>query len=460
MKNNNAVKNVNNQTSTTLDETIVARATPPGVGGVAIVRISGPQTSAIAEKILQGKLGQPRIADLRNFYSPNHDLLDQGLAIFFKAPHSYTGEDCFEFQGHGGMIVSEAIIEACVHHGARLARPGEFTQRAYLNGKIDLTQAEAVLDLIHAESELSAKGAIRSLQGGFASEVNSFRQQLLHLRMWVEAHLDFADEEIPDVATLDWQQRVAKCRAALQELLDRTQAAARLQAGGKVVLVGRPNAGKSSLLNALAGSARAIVTDIPGTTRDLISTNIILDGLPLEIIDTAGLTVSTDVVEKIGIERAQAAVEDADLVVWVIDASSAIPSAEELGISNLAVPLIKVYNKADLNSVKQADGLALSATAASKDYKLLKPLLEKIQTTLGWQSRSATPWLARARHVVALQNCMQAMQTAVDQFTQHQASELLAEDLRLAQGALDEITGRFDADDLLGKIFAEFCIGK
>ena len=441
-------------------DTIVARASAAGVAGVAVIRVSGPLCQQIAKSIL-GFIPKPRYASLATFKSASAQIIDQGIAIYFPAPNSFTGEDCLELQGHGGLLVSNAVIAACIEAGARQARPGEFTQRAYLHGKIDLAQSEAVLDLIHAQTDLAAQGAAQSLCGAFSAAISDFRENLIRLRMWVEAHLDFVEEEIPQQDSAAWQLKLDSCTAELKQLLAKTEMSAKLNIGAKLVLVGRPNAGKSSLLNALVGHSKAIVTDVPGTTRDLISANIIIDGLPVEIIDTAGLTTTTDKVEQIGVELARQALKNADLVLWVIDATTDKPSHSDLGLDNLQAPLLQVINKSDLSAgQRQPDYIYISALNAADDGKQLQPLCSAIAKKLGWQQANTAPWLARERHVKALERCQKFLQAAGDKFTSHSALELLAEDLRAGQLALDEITGDFSADDLLGKIFSEFCIGK
>jgi tRNA modification GTPase len=444
------------------DETIVALATAPGSAGVAVIRISGPACRKVAESVL-GEVPKPRYAQLSNFKNHQGELIDSGLALFFPGPNSFTGEDCLELQGHGGKVVTELMIKTCLESGARLARAGEFTQRAYLNGKIDLAQSEAVLDLIHARSELAAKGAVASLSGAFSHAVSSFRTDLINLRMWVEAHLDFVEEEIPQQDASSWHKKLKNSYQQLEALLDRVTMSAKLNTGYKMVLVGRPNAGKSSLLNALVGHSRAIVTDIPGTTRDLITADITINNLPIEVVDTAGLTETDNKVEQIGIDRAREELESADLVVWVIDSTKAAPSAADLGIDKVSAPLIKILNKADKSRISAQDHsseVSLSAKKAITDFSELDSLRDMVSQKLNWNEANAAPWLARQRHVDALQRCVSLLRDAHHKFEEHAALELLAEDLRAAQHALDEITGTFDADDLLGKIFSEFCVGK
>jgi tRNA modification GTPase len=436
-------------------DTIAAIATPEGRGAIGIVRVSGPLAADIARGVL-GRLPEPRTASLIAARDAAGRLLDQGIALYFPAPHSYTGEDSLEFQGHGGPVVLLSVLAACLDAGARLAEPGEFTRRAFLNGRMDLAQAEAVADLIDAASQEAAHGALRSLSGEFSSAIKSLVAQLVELRALIEAALDFPEEEVDALHRDDVLARLQRLRLALGEVLARSREGSLLRSGIHAVLAGRPNVGKSSLMNRLAGEERAIVTPIPGTTRDALRESIRIEGVPLILVDTAGLRPAADEVERLGVERAHKEVEQADLVLAVFDASS-----REFSLP-MTVPAaaarVDIYNKIDL-----APGFALPAcereavAVSARTGEGMESLRQAILRAAGWKSHAESVFLARERHLRALRDASGHLEAAASQARQW---ELLAEELRLAQQALAGITGEFTADDLLGEIFSRFCIGK
>ena len=460
---------------------IAAIATAPGRGAVGIVRVSGRGLGALV-RALCGRELQARLARYGPFLAADGSAIDHGLALFFPGPHSFTGEDVLELQAHGGPVVLQLLLARCLEAaaeidaasgtlrlpGLRVAEPGEFTQRAFLNDKIDLAQAEAIADLIDASTEAAARSASRSLAGEFSREVQALRDALIHLRMLVEATLDFPEEEIDFLRQSDAQGQLDRLQARLAQVLARTRQGALLREGITVVIAGQPNAGKSSLLNALAGAELAIVTPIAGTTRDVVSQSIQIEGVPLHVVDTAGLRESEDPVEKIGIERAWERITGADAVLFLHDLSrlGEVPyQTDDARIrATLAerlpaqVPVIEVFNKQDLAPGALPDGgLALSARTGEGLAALRARLLE----VAGWQSAPEGVWLARERHVQALGRVGGHLQAAHDLLAaQASALDLLAEELRLGQNALGEITGEFTADDLLGVIFSKFCIGK
>ena len=449
---------------------IAAIATAPGRGGVGIVRVSGKNLAPLIDAICARPL-KPREATYLPFRDAAQQPIDQGLAIHFPAPHSYTGEDVLELQAHGGPVVLQLLLARCLEAGAavglRVAQPGEFTERAFLNDKIDLAQAEAVADLIDASTEAAARSASRSLSGAFSSEIHGLRDALVHLRMLVEATLDFPEEEIDFLRQADAQGQLDRLEQQLAEVMRRTRQGALLRDGIKVVIAGQPNAGKSSLLNALAGAELAIVTPIAGTTRDKVAQTIQIEGVPVHVIDTAGLRHSEDEVEKIGIERAWSEIEGADAVLFLHDLTRAAGPdyqaadaviAELLGEKLPArVPVLDVWNKADVQVHAPAGGLALSAKTGAG----LDGLRQKLLEIAGWQSAPEGIYIARERHVQALARVGEHLARAQAQLAaQAQLLDLLAEELRLAQNALNEVTGEFSSDDLLGVIFSSFCIGK
>lgn len=441
-------------------DTIAAIATPPGRGGIGIIRLSGSNLRSLAEQLL-GQVPPSRIASHRSFRAQDGSVLDDGLALFFPAPHSFTGEEVLELQGHGGVVVLDMVLKRCLELGARLARPGEFSERAFLNNKLDLAQAEAIADLIDSSSEQAARSALRSLQGEFSKAVNDLLTALIELRVYVEAALDFPDEEIDFLADSVVTLRLAMIKQQLTEIFQKAQQGSLLRDGMHLVIVGRPNAGKSSLLNALAGQETAIVTDIAGTTRDILRERINLEGMPLHIVDTAGLRESNDPVEKIGIERAWREVEQADLILMLVD-DTQIESAEHMSILTKlpsSIPVLTVHNKVDLTGKtvgKQGQHLYISA----KQGLGLDVLKAELKARMGYQGEREDTFIARRRHLQALEITQAAVERAEQQLLVFNAGELMAEELRLAQDALGQITGRFTSDDLLGEIFSSFCIGK
>lgn len=450
-------------------DTIVAQATPPGRGGVGILRVSGRAASQIAQEIL-GKLPNPRYADYLPFRDVDGSTLDQGIALWFPGPNSFTGEDVLELQGHGGPVILDLLLKRIISlDGVRIARPGEFSERAFLNDKLDLAQAEAIADLIDASSEQAARSAVNSLQGVFSKRVHHLVEALTHLRIFVEAAIDFPDEEIDFLSD-------GKIEAQLNTVigdLDAVRAEARqgslLREGMKVVIAGRPNAGKSSLLNALAGREAAIVTDIAGTTRDVLREHIHLDGMPLHIIDTAGLREASDEVERIGIERAWNEIEQADLVLFMVDGTttSATEPAqiwpEFMARLPATLPIVVVRNKADITGetlgMTEVNGHSLIRLSArtGDGIDLLRDHLKQV---MGFNHNMEGGFLARRRHLQALEQAAEHLLLGRDQLLGARAGELLAEELRMSQLALSEITGEFTSDDLLGRIFSSFCIGK
>jgi len=443
-------------------DSIVAIATPPGRGGVGILRLSGSLAYSIATQLTGCASIKPRTVNYCSFFSSDNELIDQGLLLYFKGPHSFTGEDVIELQGHGAPVVLDRLMTECVLLGARLAKPGEFSERAFLNDKIDLTQAEAIADLIDASSQTAARMAMRSLQGDFSKKINQLNEQLIHLRLFVEAAIDFPEEEIDFLNDGKIEHMLTTILQELQALRASASQGAMLREGLSIVIAGRPNAGKSTLINCLSGREIAIVTDVPGTTRDVMREHILLDDIPLHIIDTAGLRDSDDLVEKEGIKRAWHEVRHADCVLLVIDAGNPHdigPLADEIR-TNLPsnVPLIQVFNKIDtIGHGAQSDGHAVYLSAKSGAGI---PLLQrKIKEVVGYQPNEGQ-FLARRRHLQALDEAKQLLLNGQQQLSAHRAGELLAEDLRLAHQSLSEITGEFTSDDLLGKIFSSFCIGK
>lgn len=453
---------------------IVAVATAPGRGAVGIVRASGRELRPLIEAVCARSL-TPRHATYLPFIERDGSVIDQGLAIHFPAPHSYTGEDVLELQAHGGPVVLQLLLARCLEAGRaiglRLAEPGEFTERAFLNDKLDLAQAEAVGDLIDATTEAAARSASRSLSGAFSQQIDGLRQQIVDLRMLVEATLDFPEEEIDFLEKADARGRLERLQAALQAVLDRAQQGALLREGIRVVLAGQPNVGKSSLLNALAGAELAIVTPVAGTTRDKISETIQIEGVPLHVIDTAGLREdlqASDEVERIGIARSWQAIEDADAVIFLHDLTrwhdadyqaSEAQIAQRLGLAHaedVSPKVLHVFNKADA-SRQAPPGLCVSARTGEGLNALRRALLERA----GWHASPEGVFIARRRHLDSLRRAGEHLALAQAQAAwQDAALDLMAEELRLAHNALGEITGAFSADDLLGEIFSRFCIGK
>ncbi len=437
--------------------TITALATPSGRGGIGVIRISGPKVAEIAQSLL-GRLPQPRYATFSNFLNSDGELLDQGIALYFPAPHSFTGEDVLELQGHGGPIVMDLLLNAILKLGARLARPGEFSERAFLNGKIDLAQAEAIADLIDSSSQQAATCALRSLQGEFSAQIHALVDQLIWLRTYIEASIDFADEEIEHSTNEQIIVKIETMLLELEKILEKAQQGYLLKEGMHIVLIGEPNVGKSSLLNSLAGRETAIVTAIPGTTRDIIRDQIQLDGMPLHIIDTAGLRETNDLVEMEGIRRTKLAINEADLVILLQD--DRVFNQDLLSeIDKPDKPLLIIRNKIDLSGHPAGfdpEGILYLSAKTGDGIPLLKTYLKK---QMGLQSNTEGQFMARRRHLEALQNAKMALTTALT-LTHTYHTELLAEELRQAQQHLSEITGEFTTDDLLGEIFSSFCLGK
>jgi len=448
-------------------ETIAAIATAPGRGGIGVVRVSGAGLQAFAE-LLCARQPQVRRATLADFFGADGVAIDRGILLYFPAPHSFTGEDVLELQGHGGPVVMQLLLARCVELGARLAEPGEFTQRAFLNDKLDLAQAEAVADLIEASSAQAARSALRSLSGEFSRAVHDIVARLTELRALIEATLDFPDEEIDAEQLLhdiDARARLAALRAELAALGDRARAGATLRRGLSVVLAGLPNVGKSSLLNRLAGADRAIVTDIAGTTRDAIHETIHVEGIPLHVIDTAGLRETADAVEAIGIERTWQEIERADVVLQIVDARAGVtPTDHAIAVQLPAgIERIVVENKCDLAQLPPSrfedatHGGQVHLRLSAKSGEGIDLLHDELLRVAGWQGHGEDVILARERHLEALALADVQLTYADEHLTR---LELCAEELRLAQEALSGITGEFTADDLLGTIFSRFCIGK
>ena len=463
-------------------EPIVAIATAPGRGAVGIVRVSGGGLAPLV-RALCGRDLKPREATYLPFRDADGSAIDHGLALYFAAPNSFTGEDVLELQAHGGPVVLQLLVQRCLQAaasldaatgqpvlaGLRVAQPGEFAERAFLNDKIDLAQAEAIADLIDASTEAAARSASRSLAGDFSREVGELREALIHLRMLVEATLDFPEEEIDFLQKADAQGQLDGLQARLAQVLQRTRQGALLREGIRVVIAGQPNAGKSSLLNALAGAELAIVTPIAGTTRDVVQQTIQIEGVPLHVIDTAGLREGegVDAVEQIGIERAWGQIEQADAVLFLHDLTRIDEAAYAVADAEIArslaqrvpgsVPVIDIWNKADAARASDREGVVLSAKTGDG----LQALRQRLLHEAGWQQASEGLYIARERHVQALLRVREHLELAqLHLSAQAQSLDLLAEELRQAQNALGEITGEFSADDLLGVIFSSFCIGK
>lgn len=450
-------------------DTIIAQATAPGRGGVGILRISGRQAQTVAHAVL-GRLPKPRYAEYLSFYDENGQVIDQGIALFFPNPHSFTGEDVLELQGHGGPVILDLLIKRILSiPSVRIARPGEFSQRAFLNDKLDLAQAEAIADLIDASSEQAAKSAISSLQGVFSNKINDLVDLLINLRIFVEAAIDFPEEEIDFLSDGKIEAQLKDVIAQLDAVRREAKHGSLLREGMKVVIAGRPNAGKSSLLNALAGRNAAIVTDIAGTTRDVLREHIHIDGMPLHIIDTAGLREASDEVERIGIERAWDEIEHADRVLFMVDGTT----TDEINPEKLwpafmqrlpsHIPVTIIRNKADLTGetlgYSEVDQYALIRLSA-RTGQGIDSLREHLKLSMGFSTTTEGGFLARRRHLQALENAAKHLDAGLEQLMVFHAGELLAEELRLTQESLSEITGSFTSDDLLGKIFGSFCIGK
>jgi tRNA modification GTPase len=448
-------------------DTIVALASPPGRGAVGVVRLSGPDVPRIAANVL-GRLPAPRRAELVRFLGSRGEALDEGLALYFPAPASFTGEHVLEFQGHGGTVIVDVLLQRLLKLGCRMARPGEFSERAFLNGKIDIAQAEAIADLIEAGTAAAARAAVRSMQGEFSARINALQGQITALRKLVEAAIDFPDEEIDFISGPELSERLAAIFAAFDSIGAAARQGSLLREGLNVVIAGRPNAGKSSLLNRLVGEDIAIVTHLPGTTRDVLRQQVNLDGLPLNLIDTAGLRATADIVEAEGVRRAMGEVARADRVLYILDAAASPDAAmgdwsTELATLPVGVPVTLVWNKIDLMALEP--GLDESVVpprlfVSAKTGAGIAELRTHLKTSAGFQGGDAGALSARRRHLDALVRAKGCVAQAADTLTATRAFELFADDLRQAQLSLGEITGEFTSDDLLGEIFGSFCIGK
>jgi len=457
-------------------DTSAAIATPVGRGGIGIIRVSGPEAWSIAEQITQKSptTGQPIFS---RFVTPEGEVIDEGLVLMFKGPASFTGEDIAEFHGHGGTVVTNLLLEACLSFGARLARPGEFSERAFLNDKLDLAQAEGLADLIDAPTQQAARQAAASLRGAFSEAVDLLSQQIIELRVFVEAAIDFPEEEVDFLSEKKVELSLRSLESQLNHLIRQARQGAIMSRGAKVVMTGAPNAGKSSLMNQLAKDSVAIVTDIPGTTRDVIRQTISLNGVPLQISDTAGIREASDAIEQEGINRARAEVDEADIVIEVIDdaAGDSTDQTKDSRDARAHQPVIRVLNKIDL-SLRSPGPVAASSASSEDSGSEAKMTTVAVSATTG-QGLSAleyailshlgfgdttieTPFSARERHVNCLERASMALSETIQRFEMHQAGELLAEDLRTVHSQLSETTGAFGADDLLGEIFSSFCIGK
>ncbi len=444
-------------------DTIAAVATPPGRGGVGVVRISGPEVPAIARAIL-GQLPKPRYATFARFRDGDGEAMDEGIALYFPAPNSFTGEEVLELQGHGGPVVMDLLLQRVVQLGARVAHGGEFSQRAFLNDKLDLAQAEAIADLIESSTAAAARLAVRSLDGVFSERIHQLVDGLIQLRMYVEAAMDFPEEEIDFLSDGKVRDDLRAIREQLEQVRKSAATGRLMRDGMNLVIAGRPNAGKSSLMNALAGWEAAIVTEIPGTTRDLLRERIQIDGMPLHLIDTAGMRETGDRVEQEGVRRAKEEIAKADRILWVFDDQSD-PDHLQFDRSGLpqGVPVTFVRNKIDVSGKspgieksESATELALSAVTGDG----MELLRQHLKESMGYQGEQEGEFIARRRHLDALERAGDFLESGAAALSESGSGELLAEDLRQAQNALAEITGEFTADDLLGEIFSSFCIGK
>jgi len=447
----------------TPSDTIVAIASPAGRGAVGVIRISGADVPRVAVALL-GALPNPRMAHLRRFHDADGTALDEGLALYFPAPASFTGEHVLELQGHGGAFILDRVLHRVLGMGVRMARPGEFSERAFLNGKMDLAQAEAVADLIDAGTTAAARAAVRSMQGEFSARIRELQSQLTELRVYVEAAIDFPDEEIDFLSNPALQDRLSRVFAGFDSITNAARQGALLREGLNVVIAGSPNAGKSTLLNRLVGDDVAIVTNLPGTTRDVLRQQVDFDGLPVNLVDTAGLRMAADVVEQEGIRRARFEMQRADRVLYVLDATLGYPPpAAELGDLPPAVPVVFVMNKIDLLGipprVESKAGYTHVYLSAQTGIGI-ELLRDHLKVSAGFREADSGALSARRRHLDALRRARELVESAADTLRQAHAIELIAEDLRLAQRNLSEITGEFTSEDLLGEIFGSFCIGK
>lgn len=446
------------------NDTVAAVATPAGRGGIGIVRVSGPQALSLGEAITKKTL-PVRKATYAEFHDDKENIIDEGVVIFFAAPHSFTGEDVVEFQGHGSPVALHLLLQRLLSLGARSARPGEFSERAFLNDKLDLVQAEAISDLIEASSEKASRLAMRNLKGAFSKKIANIQEQLTLLRVYVEAAIDFPEEEIDFLADTRINQDLSTCINELTILLQQAKQGVVLKEGFTVVLAGHPNAGKSTLLNCLSGKESAIVTDIPGTTRDVMREEILIDGIPVHIIDTAGLRESEDLIEQEGIRRAWKEIQEADHVLLLVDVEHLkdLKNIKENILSKISknVSYTVIVNKIDKLMLSSAEQTANTIYISAKYEQGIEELRNHLMHIAGMDKFSDENFfMARQRHLDALERALSCLKTGEEQLVQHQAGELLAEDLRQAQKNLSEITGEFSSDDLLGKIFSSFCIGK
>ena len=441
------------------EDTIAAIATPHGVGGIGVIRLSGTQALSIAQKLTASTLQAGR-TQFRKFFDAEQQVVDHGIVLYFNSPRSFTGEDVIEIQGHGGIVLQDMLLSRICELGARLAHAGEFSERAFHNDKLDLTQAEAIADLIESGSQAAARAAMRSLQGEFSRQIHLLVERIINLRAYVEAALDFAEEEIDFLAESDIEQQLQAIMAINQHILSEAEKGRVLKEGMTLAIAGRPNAGKSSLLNYLAGYDAAIVTDIEGTTRDVIREHIALKGVPVKIIDTAGLRDSLDPVEQEGVRRAWHEIEKADVVVLLIDAVKGFSAEEEKIQQRLAgAHVLPLYTKSDLLSEAQKAAIQghLISTLSGEG---INEVIDLLTENYADYNQNQSTFIARKRHVEALLSCLKNLKNAQEVFQQTQSGELMAEDLRQAQQNLNSITGEFNTEDLLGRIFSSFCVGK
>jgi len=451
-------------------DTIAAIATPPGRGGVGIIRLSGAKAAVIAKQLVGKKLGKQNLkareATFCNFLGEDGTPIDNGILIYYPQPASYTGEHVVELQGHGGRVVMSMLLDRVLVLGARQARPGEFTERAFVNNKIDLVQAEAVAALIDSVSSQAARSAIRSLDGKFSKNINSLLQRLISLRTFIESALDFPEEEIDFIQEADIKEKLSACVDEIGKMLVRAQQGARLGEGLKLAIIGSPNVGKSSLLNRLAGREAAIVSTTPGTTRDIVEENILIEGAPLNLLDTAGLRDTRDDVEEEGIKRALNAASSADIILWLTEYEQKTGRAEQGLLETIPenVKMIVVRNKVDLadnkNELLEKNKYSTEVFLSAKTGEGVDALIQQLKTIMGLSETSEDSYMARTRHLNALLRTQEFLTKAVQSAEDKISLELLAEDLRMAQESLGTITGSFVADDLLGEIFSSFCIGK